>query len=93
MQLFKQAVIKLLKKELKGPIELETPPDSKLGDYAFPCFGLAKQLKKNPMEIARDLASKLRPNKYIRGIKSTGPYVNFFVNNEILKKGKIRLFS
>ncbi len=86
MQLFKQAVIKLLKKELKGPIELETPPDSKLGDYAFPCFGLAKQLKKSPMEIARDLASKLRPSKYIRGIKSTGPYVNFFVNKTVLNE-------
>jgi len=84
MQVFKQAIIKLLKKEVKGPIELETPPDSKLGDYAFPCFGLAKQLKKSPMEIAKDLASKLKPNKYIREIKSTGPYVNFFVNKNIL---------
>ena len=86
MQLFKEAIIKLLKKEIKGQIELETPPDSKLGDYAFPCFGLAKELRKSPMEIAKDLASKLKPNKYIKEIKSTGPYVNFFVSNEILNE-------
>ncbi|MBU1205210.1 MAG: arginine--tRNA ligase [Nanoarchaeota archaeon] len=84
MQVFKEAIINLLKKEVNGSIELETPPDSKLGDYAFPCFGLAKQLKKSPIEIAKDLASKLKPNKYIKEIKSTGPYVNFFVNESIL---------
>ncbi len=86
MKVFKEAIIKLLKKEVKGPIEVETPPDSKLGDYAFPCFGLAKQLKKNPMEIAKDLALKIKPNKYIKEIKSTGPYVNFFVNESILNE-------
>jgi len=90
MQVFKEAIIRLLKKEVKEPIELETPPDSKLGDYAFPCFGLAKELKKSPIEIARDLALKLKPNKYIREIKSTGPYINFFVNNEILNQAILK---
>jgi len=90
MQVFKEAIIRLLKKEVKEPIELETPPDSKLGDYAFPCFGLAKQLKKSPMEIAKDLASKLKPNKYIKEIKSTGPYVNFFVNNGIFNEAILK---
>jgi len=86
MQVFKEVIIKLLKKEIKGPIELETPPDSKLGDYAFPCFELAKKLKKSPIEIAKNLASKLKSNKYIKEIKSTGPYVNFFVNETILNE-------
>ena len=86
MQVFKEAIIKLLKKEVKEPIEIETPPDSKLGDYAFPCFGLAKQLKKSPMEIAKDLALKIKPNKYIKEIKSTGPYINFFVNETVLNE-------
>ncbi len=86
MQVFREAIIKLLKKELRGAIELETPPDSKLGDYAFPCFGLAKKLRKSPIEIAETLASKLKPNKYIRKIKNIGPYVNFFVNHEILNE-------
>ncbi|MBU4493583.1 MAG: arginine--tRNA ligase, partial [Nanoarchaeota archaeon] len=38
------------------------------------------------MEIAKDLASKLKPNKYIKEVKNTGPYVNFFVNNDILNE-------
>ena len=37
-------------------VVLETPPDPKLGDLAFPCFSLAKQRKKNPVAIAQELA-------------------------------------
>ena len=86
MQIFKKEIEKALKPHIKGRITLETPPDSKLGDYAFPCFGLAKQLKKSPVEIAKDLALKIKSNKYIKEIKSTGPYVNFFVNESILNE-------
>jgi len=86
MQVFKEEIINILKKEVKGKITLENPPDSKLGDYAFPCFELAKQLKKSPVEIAKDLALKIKPNKYIKEIKSTGPYVNFFINESILNE-------
>lgn len=58
---------------------VEVPPKQELGDYAFPCFSLAKELKKSPAEIAKDLAEKIK----IDGmqIKSTGPYLNFFINN------------
>ena len=84
MEVFKKEIMNALKKHIKSKITLETPPDSKLGDYAFPCFGLAKQLKKSPIEIAKDLALKLNPNKHIKEIKSTGPYVNFFVNERII---------
>ena len=30
---------------------LEVPPDTALGDYAFPCFKLSKALRKSPMAI------------------------------------------
>ena len=33
---------------------LEIPPDKKMGDYAFPCFRLAKQFRKAPALIAQD---------------------------------------
>lgn len=36
--------------EIEGLIEL--PPQSDMGDLAFPCFGLAKSLKKAPPMIA-----------------------------------------
>ena len=52
----------------------------------FPCFILAKELKKSPIEISKDIASKIKPNKYINNVKALGPYVNFFVKKEELSK-------
>ena len=40
---------------------LSVPPDETLGDYAIPCFSLAKRLRKNPVEIAREVAGKVAP--------------------------------
>src|SRR3989338_757346 len=69
MDNFKDEIIKLLKKELKDTdIILEIPPKPELGDYAFPCFPLAKIYKKNPAEIAKELASKIGKSKLISEI-------------------------
>ncbi|MFH1766720.1 MAG: arginine--tRNA ligase, partial [Patescibacteria group bacterium] len=56
-----QEVITALKKAIGKGFEvtvdmLETPPDSKLGDIAFPVFELAKGKERNPTEIATELA-------------------------------------
>jgi arginyl-tRNA synthetase len=60
---------------------LETPPSPELGDYAFPCFTLAKTLKKSPNEIAQDLAKKI-VSKEFEKVEAKGPYVNFFLNKQ-----------
>lgn len=86
MNKFKQAIAVLLKKQVKQEILLEIPPNPKLGDYAFPCFSLAKKEKKNPVEIAKDLADKLKPGLLIKEIRAVGPYVNFFINKEKLSE-------
>ena len=59
----KEIVITLLEKELKGKIKkeefehlIEIPPSSEMGDFAFPCFALAKIEKKSPLLIAEQLA-------------------------------------
>lgn len=80
--------VKLSKQEIENLIEI--PPDSSLGDYAFPCFVLAKKLKKNPNQIAEELAGKITPNKQISQIKATGPYLNFFVNKKVLAENIIK---
>ncbi|MBN1502773.1 arginine--tRNA ligase [Candidatus Woesearchaeota archaeon] len=89
MNKFKKSIIASLDKVLAGktgiPV-LEKPPDPTMGDYAFPCFSLAKHLKKNPAQIAKDLAGQIKPDQYISNIKAIGPYVNFFVNKEELAK-------
>ena len=84
----KQQIIKELKTALgKGysptAAEVESPPDLAMGDFAFPCFTLAKGLKKNPAEIAVELAAKIEPKGVIKKVKATGSYVNFFLNTEI----------
>jgi arginyl-tRNA synthetase len=56
---------------------LLTPPKPEYGDLSFPCFELAKGLKRNPAEIASEVAAKIGPSKLIREISSVGPYVNF----------------
>ncbi len=62
----------------KKDIMLETPPDEKMGDVAFPCFVLAKEMKKSPTEIAKELSEKIKPGGLIKEIKPIGPYLNFF---------------
>ena len=63
---------------------IEIPPNSDMGDYAFPVFKLAKTFRKAPNLIAEDLAQKEFQNENIKKIANVGPYVNFFVNNSKL---------
>lgn len=80
---FKKAIIEFLQKETKiEQVELEIPPNPEMGDYAFPCFILAKEWKKSPNEIAQELSKKFKPNDAIIGVKVIGPYLNFFVNKD-----------
>ena len=65
---------------------IETPPNSDLGDYAFPCFKLAKVLRKAPPMIANDIVSKIVTPDYIKEIKTEGAYINFFTNKELYMK-------
>ncbi len=80
---FRAKIIDFLKKEAKlGSIELEVPPNSEMGDYAFPCFLLAKEWKKAPSEIAQELAKKFKSSEFVKDVKVIGPYLNFFVNKD-----------
>ena len=58
---------------------LEVPPDTKMGDYAFPCFKLSKALRKSPMMISDELAEKISAD-FIGDVQSVKGYLNFFVN-------------
>ncbi|HIH14907.1 MAG: arginyl-tRNA synthetase [archaeon GW2011_AR17] len=78
--MFKEEIIKILKKEKIPKDLLQAPPNPEMGDYALPCFSLAKEYKKAPQEIAKDLEKKLKPSKNIEKITANGPYLNFFIN-------------
>jgi len=83
--MFKEEIINLLKIYVTTDIELATPPNQEFGDYAFPCFALAKEKKKSPLEIAKELANHisndLKKNNNISKVESNGSYVNFFVKS------------
>ena len=87
MDEFKEQIIKFLKKEAKlENIELEVPPNTEMGDYAFPCFILAKEWKKSPNDIAQELEKKFKSGGLIKEVRVIGPYLNFFVNkNKIIE--------
>jgi len=63
---------------------IETPKDSKNGDYAFPCFRLAKELRKAPPAIASEIKEKLEPVEEIEKVEVAGGYLNFFINKSTL---------
>ena len=58
---------------------METPPKPEMGDYAFPCFTLAKTFRKAPNMIAEELVGKIQTGDRIAEAKAIGPYLNFFV--------------
>ena len=64
--------------ELESYIEI--PKDASLGDYAFPCFKLAKELKKAPAIIANEIKEKLNKDEVIEEVNVVGGYLNIFVN-------------
>ena len=61
---------------------LETPPKGIDADIAFPCFSLAKEQKKNPFEIAKDIAASAKKKRatLVKNVNADGPYVNFYID-------------
>lgn len=70
---------------------LEQPPEQKLGDYAFPCFKLAKALKSNPNELALKVKSSIeaKNSQWISHLELKGAFLNTFINQQTLAKNFI----
>lgn len=60
---------------------IEIPPQENMGDYSFPCFQLAKTLRKNPAQIATELVGALDLEDFAE-VKNVGPYINFFLDRK-----------
>ena len=92
MQDFKLAIANCLKEKIEDlTLEeivalIEVPPNKEMGDFAFPCFKLAKVFRKAPNMIAADLAENIEANGAISKVMPLGGYVNFFVNKSQLAK-------
>lgn len=72
---------------------LETPPDRKMGDLAFPCFQLAKTLRKAPPMIAKEISEKIESAgelpELVEKVQVAGGYLNFFLNRAAVTKAVI----
>ena len=76
---------KLNKESLKQYIEI--PPDTSMGDYAFPCFKLAKDLHKAPPLIAQEIKDNIRfDTNEIEKAEIIGGYLNFYINKSSITK-------
>ena len=69
---------------------VETPPDEKLGDLAFPCFPLAKVMRKAPPVIATELAKELEADELIEKVDAVGGYLNFFYNRSLFIQNTVK---
>ena len=63
-------------------LSLEVPPDASLGDYAFPCFKLAKALRKAPPAIADQLAGSVEA-PFLSKVESVKGYLNFYIDRSV----------
>ncbi|MCD6575848.1 MAG: arginine--tRNA ligase [Nanoarchaeota archaeon] len=85
---FQKEVEKALKKAGVKKIKLEKPPNPKFGDLSFPCFEIAKG--KNPSEVAKEIAEKVKPTGLIGKVVPMGPYVNFFIDSKKFAKKALK---
>lgn len=87
---FKEEIARAISKVTEVDVKdivlgIEKPKEEKQGDYAFPCFRLAKVLRKAPQVIAEDINEKIVfGEKIIDKTEIAGGYLNFFVNKEAL---------
>lgn len=96
MQDFKIAVASCLKEHIEElTLEeitalIEVPPNKDMGDFAFPCFKLAKVFRKAPNMIAEELSSKIEAKGVVSKVTPLGGYINFFVNKSQLAETVIK---
>lgn len=61
---------------------IEKSPNLEMGDFSFPCFRLAKEFRKSPQDIARDIKEKLVADE-IEKVEVVSGYVNIFIKKDL----------
>ncbi len=69
---------------------IEIPPNKDMGDYAFPCFKLAKTLRKAPPAIAAELKEKVELDENVEKVEIAGGYLNFYINRMIITSNVLK---
>lgn len=66
------------------------PPKPEMGDLGFPCFSLAKTLRKPPPTLAQELAENIEKGEPFEEIRAEGPYLNFRISLEALSSATLQ---
>lgn len=96
---FKQKIAEQISKVASLPEEeiygyIEVPADEKMGDFAFPCFKLAKELKKAPQMIAQELKEKMTfEEDFMKEVNVVGGYLNFTIQGKVMAETVLREIS
>lgn len=90
---YKKKIAELIKEHVDLDLDkieglMEVPPRPEMGDYAFPCFQLAKVMRKAPNMISGELAENINKDGFEK-VEQLGPYVNFFVDKGVFSKNTI----
>ncbi len=72
---------------------IEIPKEKSMGDFAFPCFRLAKAYRKAPAAIAPEIAAKLADDPLFEKVEAVGPYVNVFIHKAHWAENVVRAFA
>ena len=73
-----------IKKIMGFDCNVEMPKKDNMGDFSVPCFNLTTEENKNPVSIAVSLKDQIKLSKYFNKVENMGPYLNFFVNYDVL---------
>ncbi len=91
---FKKYIASRIKAEGLSEEELcsliAVPPNTEMGDYALPCFRLAKALRKSPAAIAEELAAAYPADEIVTGAKAVNGYVNFRIDRALWSEQTLR---
>ena len=94
-QIIEESILKTINvddiNEVKGFTEI--PKDSSKGDFAFPCFRLAKVMKKSPQIIAEEIKEKIEIPEGIEKVEVIGGYINFYIKKEIIISEALKIVS
>lgn len=87
VDLLSQHVEGLSAEEISALIEIPPKPD--MGDFAFPCFRLAKTMRKAPPMIAADIKEAIGEVDFLEKIDVAGAYLNFYIAKSLFVKSMI----
>ena len=90
---YKKKVAEVIKSKVDIELEaieklIEIPPQAEMGDYAFPCFQLAKIFRRDPNIIAKEIKDEINQDSFEK-VENLGAYINFFIDKSGLIKNTL----